>query len=165
MQDLQARTDDLWAVARIIDAAQYSVQFRTWLSQNDAKHQSAEQLLSTCREYLELGTLGKVPDIPDLKIALERLASRALEFVGYKYFAATILDFFSRAVDQDLRSAMEASAGAGHIAVLSSARARFADDPRLAWSLVTQFRQAHKISPALPPPTEGLRVPGHAAAR
>ena len=169
-QDLETRTEALWASARSIDAGQYSVRFRTWLSQNDAsqngaKHQSAEQLLSTCQKYLELDTMEKIPDMPESKIALERLASLALEYVGYKYFAATILDFFSRAVDQDLRSALKASAGAGNIAILSSARARFADDPRLAWSLVTQFRQAHKINPDLPPPTEGLRLPGHASAR
>ena len=169
-QDLETRTEALWAAARSIDAGQYSVRFRTWLSQNDAsqngaKHQSAEQLLSTCQKYLKLDTMETIPGMPELIIALERLASLALEYVGHKYFAATILDFFSRAVDQDVRSALNASAGAGNIAILSSARARFADDPRLAWSLVTQFRQAHMINPDLPPPTEGLRLPGHASAR
>jgi hypothetical protein len=160
-QDLEAKSDALWVVARSIDIEPYSMRFRSWLADSDANQHSAEELLSTCQAYLRIEPLerGYILEKPESAIGLERLASLALEFAGYKYFAATLLDFFSPAADQDLRSALNTDAGSGGIDALSSARSRFADDPRLAWSLVTLFRHAHQITPALPSPTEGHRLP------
>lgn len=159
--DLEAKSDALWVVARGINVEPYTMRFRSWLANSDENRQSPERLLSSCNAYLEFPTVeaGELAKVPGLLPAVERLGSLALEFAGYRYFAATLLGFFSQAADAELRRALSADAGIGSLKTLSSARARFADDPRLAWSLVTQFRQGHNIDPALPVPTEGWRLP------
>jgi GTPase SAR1 family protein len=159
--DLEAKSYALWVVARGINVEPYTMRFRDWLAKGDENRQSPERLLSSCQAYLDFPTVesGELAKVPEWMPALERLGSLALEFAGYRYFAATVLDFFSQVADIELRRALSVDAGTGSLQTLSSARARFADDPRLAWSLVTQFREAHQINPALPVPAEGWRLP------
>jgi hypothetical protein len=159
--DLEAKSYALWVVARSINIEPYTMRFRSWLANSDENRQSPELLLATCRAYLEFPVVEarELANIPEWLPALERLGSLALEFAGYRYFAATLLGFFSQAADAELRYALSDDAGTGSLQTLSSARARFADDPRLAWSLVTLFREAHQIGPALPVPAEGWRLP------
>jgi hypothetical protein len=159
--DLEAKSDALWVVARSIDVEPYTMRFRSWLAYSDENRESPEGLLSTCQAYLEFPVVesSEFARVPEWLPALARLGSLALEFVGYRYFAATLLDFFSHAADAELRNALSADAGTGSLQALSLARARFADDPRLAWALITMFREAHHIEPALPAPAEGWRLP------
>jgi hypothetical protein len=159
--DLDAKSSALWVVARGPGVEPYGMRFRSWLAVSDEQRRSPERLLSTCEEYLEFPTLEprELVAVPEWVADIERLGSLALEFVGYRYFAVTLLDFFSTATDAVLREAGKAEVGAGGLATLSAARTRFADDPRLAWSLVSKFRAAHGIRPVLPVPAEGLRLP------
>jgi KAP family P-loop domain len=159
--DLEAKSDALWVVARSINVEPYTMRFRSWLANSDENRGSPEGLLSTCQAYLEFPVVEsrEFARVPEWLPALERLGSLALEFTGYRYFAATLLSFFSRAADAELRHALSTNAGTGSLQTLSFARARFADDPRLAWEQITIFREAHHIEPVLPVPAEGWRLP------
>ena len=159
--DLTAKSHALWIVARNVGVEPYGMRFRSWLAVGDENRQSPERLLSTCEAYLGFPVVDphEITVVPEWLSAIERLGALGLEYVGYRYFAVTLVDFFSRAADVEFRRSLGDDAGSGTLETLSAARRRFADDPRLAWSLVSQFRQAHRISPALPVPAEGWRLP------
>ena len=155
--DLAAKSSAIWVQARGFEIEPYGARFRSWLAASDQTRTTAEGMLATCKDYLalptETGAIG--PDIA--QPFLQRLNALALEFVGYRYFAVTVLAFFSSTSDQELESALEPSDGG--LDSLSAARARFADDPRLAWELVSRFRAARHLTPVLDTPSEGLRFP------
>jgi KAP family P-loop domain len=173
--DLTAKSEALRVVVRSIDAEPYAMRFRSWLanSSEDQKPSeerqetsdklpiSSDELLSACQEYLDYPV--EVPGLaeaPELTIALGRLSALALELAGYRYFAATILDFFASGDGQ--RRSEDEEKRHKSLEILSTARVRFADDPRLAWSLVTRSRQHQGIGPDLAMPAEGRRLPpGH----
>jgi hypothetical protein len=159
--DLTAKSRAIWVAARGSSVEPYGTRFRSWLAMTDESRQDSSRLLAACQEYLRFPMI--IPsDFPltgeDL-VVLYRLHSLTLEFVGYRYFAATLFEFFSSTSDERLRQALDARAGEGSLNVLSTARMRFSDDPRLAWSLVSQFRRARHMPPVLGIPPEGLRLP------
>lgn len=76
----------------------------------------------------------------------------AMEMMAFNYYAATLLEFFS---DQGLASRIEDPAEHGELdegavaklETLAMARQQFAVDPRLAWKLVEQARDAEGLGP------------------
>lgn len=73
-----------------------------------------------------------------------RLASLGLEANAYRYFAATLLQFFgSQPSDHDLRTAAAPGTGNASFERLARARLLFGNGPLLAWELISDFRRAH----------------------
>jgi hypothetical protein len=159
--DLRGKSDAVWTVARAVEAEPYSTRFRRWLDVGDSEVRSSELLLNACRRVTDAEPLD-VADLPgaDWLPRIELLSNLALEFAGYRYFAATVKVFFSEHPDRDLRRSMELEDAPGGLQTLSRARLAFANDPRLAWTLVSDFRDACALEPVLPVPTEGFVLPG-----
>jgi hypothetical protein len=159
--DLTAKSAALWVVARRLSVDPYAMRFRTWLSVSDDRRSRPDQLLRTCREYLDFPSVDpkEFSTNQEWSGQVEQLGALALEHAGYQYFAATLLEFFSSSADVAFQEALAPGAGAGSLETLSSARARFADDPRLAWDLVSKFRDDHGMVPVLPVPLEGWKLP------
>jgi hypothetical protein len=157
--DLDAKSNAVWVAARQITVEPYGLRFRSWLSTVERKRGSATDLLKVCRRYLEFPVLAPDEAVPgaDLTVLIERLDRLTLEFVGYRYFAVTLLQFYANTADSELDEALRP--GPGGLQSLSFARTRFADDPRLAWRIITDFRKAREMASPLPVPTEGLRLP------
>jgi hypothetical protein len=160
--DLTAKSGAIWVAARSSNVEPYGTRFRSWLSTVDASRGDPKDLLAACEQYLgfpqvEPGEAAALTE--DDTSIIRRLHSLTLEFVGYRYFAATLNEFFSSTSDKALSDSLEPQAGDGSLDILSSARRRFADDPRLAWSLVSRFRKARSMKPVLDTPPEGLRLP------
>jgi hypothetical protein len=63
------------------------------------------------------------------------------------YFAATLLEFFSRELDAEKMGVAEARGRRpGGIDQLALARQRFSVDPALAWQLINSFRRYHQFT-------------------
>jgi hypothetical protein len=98
------------------------------------------------------------PVSEDDQRAVRRLASLSLEYAGYCYFAATILEFFETITNESMKAAERASVDGGGVEALSVARRTFGDDPRIAWNKVSAFRRARGLE-VVPTPPEGVLLP------
>jgi hypothetical protein len=163
--DLAAKSSAIWVQARSFDVEPYGARFRSWLAASDQSRTTPEGMLATCEGYLALTAVEPTSVVAaDYALSsLQALNALALEFVGYRYFAVTVLAFFSSSSDEMLRSALHPSEGG--LDALSAARARFAEDPRLAWELVSRFRAARELGPVLDTPSEGWRFPSLPSSR
>ena len=74
------------------------------------------------------------------------ISSLGLEINAYRYLAASIVQFFgSQPSDSDLRTASDPTAGKASFEMLAEARLLFVNSPLLAWGLISDFRDAHKM--------------------
>jgi hypothetical protein len=147
-EDLQAKMAAVWVAARPIKVEPPATQFRDWLWNMQTSDVTADALLSSCKQFWTLAKAWSVGESATTATEedFRRLLSLGLELSGYRYFAATLLDFFnSTTPNPQFLEAIQENAGVAGVRTLAHARATFAQDPRLAWSLVSQFRKARKL--------------------
>jgi hypothetical protein len=137
---------DIRAKLRAIAIAAHEIGLEPETTQSLQKVRELEQLHSSPTEMLRAGMALMMTE--DLVLSDDKVPARIVEQRGdltsltvelgtYLYYSATLLEFFTSSLNEPRLLAAEAS---GSIAQLAKARQQIAMAPRIAQSLITEFR-------------------------
>ena len=171
-EDLRAKAAASWVELARLTAEPEATLFKSWFKRVTAPpadgdgedHESpdfwrvnGDALYQTCGDFWR--EAGKWPNASsaseldgDGSPAGTKFGQRALvnslglEINAYHYLAASIVQFFgSQPSDSDLRTASDPMAGKASFEMLAEARLLFVNSPLLAWGMISDFREAHKM--------------------
>jgi hypothetical protein len=122
----------------------------SWLVNGDALYQTSADFWTEAGKWPNAssasGPNGDGPPAGTKSGQNALVNSLGLEINAYHYLAATIVQFFgSQPSDSDLRTASAPAAGKASFEMLAEARLLFVNSPLLAWGMISDFRDAHKM--------------------
>jgi xanthosine utilization system XapX-like protein len=146
-------------IVRGIDTEPHAGNFLQWVERISRPTLGARELLDCCATVQDV-IAAELPLLPDgseqarrRQLERSKLVELTLELTLVAYFAATLLDFFRDTLTRDeLRRVEQDAEGESAIELLAGARQSFGINRRIAWSLISRFRDSVSLAdgPAFP---------------
>jgi hypothetical protein len=145
-EEVRLKTAATMAALRAVELEPEVTEVVQWCSRMQQCHPiSHAALLDQCRWCIDSGSLqsGGSEDSEEVLAARQTLFRLTRELCGFYYYAATILEFFHKDVDeQQVKETIDPTAGDRSLDLLATSRQAFAVNPSLAWEAVSRFREA-----------------------
>jgi hypothetical protein len=145
-EEVRLKTAATVAALRAVELEPEITEVVQWCSRTQKCHPiSHTALLDQCRWCIDGGSFrpGGSEDSEELLAARQTLFRLTRELCGFYYYTATILEFFDKGLDeQQVKDAIDSTAGDRSLDLLATSRQAFAVNPSLAWEAVSRFRGA-----------------------
>jgi hypothetical protein len=135
--ELIRKLEAIALAVRSSDSDEPRTELLSWLRDLNPPGASVQSLLAECAAFAALPMTG-----PNGRVGLLGPSRLRLETVCFLYFATTVMEFFRTGLD---RATLDAAEGLkerpGGLDQLAIARQTFSLDPKLAWTLISDFRR------------------------
>jgi hypothetical protein len=157
--ELSRKVRAVTVAARASSLEPHASNFLRWAEEVPEVGPNPAMLLKRCRD-LDAFVAQDLPPIRDdlggreeRSRERERLVELCLELAVVAYFGASVLEYFQDGLTAaELRRAEVDPSGRSTIEIFAKARQAFATNKRVAWSLISEFRDSADVGPALDTP-------------
>lgn len=145
-EQIRTKSEATMSVLRSIDAEPEVSEALQWCSRVKVRPVTASLLLEQCERFAREAQ--PQPSHTNEQVSVERQALYRVVsgLVGYYYYAATMLEFFAVAPDEErITRSLRSQEGDGSLEQLASCQQAFSINPRIAWTLLSAFREAWRL--------------------
>jgi len=113
----------------------------------DVSKTCSETLLEGCQDLLLGVRVANGEQSDDVKDERRQIDRVRIEMSSYFYYSSTFLAFFNDSLSPSKLKRAEKDPGPGNVDQLAKARQAFSVNPKLAWAVISSFRQAWTLDP------------------
>jgi hypothetical protein len=147
-EQVRVKTDATVSALKNINAEPEVSEVLQWCSRVNWSPVTSAMLLEQCESFVRQAASqpGYIPEGQQALMTHQDLVRVAGVLVGYYYYAATLLEFFGVEPDEErIRRALRSQEENGSLQQLALCQQAFSINPRVAWTVLSTFREAWKL--------------------